>query len=77
MQTHSIISRVVHGDGIENPSLAGVYVEVERVVDIVNNIFKTSAALSLFEGTTMLEVPFSQLQSIIQSLLSNIKIVYQ
>jgi hypothetical protein len=68
---------VVHGDGSDNPSLATVYVEVERVVDIVNNIFKTSAAMSLFEGTTMLEVPFSQLQSIIQSLLSNIKIVYQ
>jgi hypothetical protein len=41
----------VHGDGSDNPSLATVYVEVERVVDIVNNIFKTSSAMSLFEGS--------------------------
>lgn len=38
-------------------NLAEVYVHSERVVDIVDSIFKMSSALSLFEGTQMLEVP--------------------
>lgn len=77
-QTHKVIDQVINGDisNEQQSNLARQYVRVERVVDIVENIFKTSAALSLFEGTTMLEVPYSQLQSIIQSLLSNVKIVY-
>jgi len=37
--------------------LNNIYVKVERVVDIVDEIFKMSSALSLFEGTSMLEVP--------------------
>ena len=50
---------------------------MERVVDIVEEIFKTSSALSLFENTTVLEIEYSRLQSIIQSLLSNVNIVYK
>ena len=57
-------------------SLADEYIPVERVVDIVEEIFKTSSALSLFENTTVLEIEYSRLQSIIQSLLSNVNIVY-
>jgi len=79
IQTHKVIDQVVNGDSSHDQvaNLARIYVKVERVVDIVENIFKASAALSLFEGSQMLEVPFSQLQSIIQSLLMNVKIVYQ
>ena len=40
----------------EPQDLSSLYVKVERVVDIVDHIFKMSAALSLFEGTSMLEV---------------------
>ena len=56
--------------------MADEYIPVERVVDIVEEIFKTSSALSLFENTTVLEIEYSRLQSIIQSLLSNVNIVY-
>jgi hypothetical protein len=31
--------------------------KVERVVDIVESVFKMSSAFSLFEGTHILEVP--------------------
>ena len=41
----------------QNANLEHLYVKVERVVDIVDDIFKMSSALSLFEGTDMLEVP--------------------
>ena len=58
-------------------NLSDEYIPVERVVDIVEEIFKTSSALSLFENTTVLEIEYSRLQSIIQSLLSNVNIVYQ
>lgn len=78
-QTHKVIDQVINGDisNEQNAVLATLYVKVERVVDIVEAIFKMSSALSLFEGTSMLEVPFSQLQLIIQSLLMSVKIVYQ
>jgi len=52
-------------------------VQVERVVDVVQNIFKTSSALSLFENSPMLEIPYAQLQRIITSLLTNVKITYK
>jgi hypothetical protein len=54
-----------------------MYVPVERVVQISDTIFKMSSALSVFEGTQMLEVPQAWLNSIVQSLLQNVKIVYQ
>ena len=53
-----------------------MHIPVERVVDIVEEIFKTSSALSLFENTTILEIEYSRLQSIIQNLLSNVGIIY-
>ena len=46
-------------------SLADEYIPVERVVDIVEEIFKSSPALSIFENTTMLEIEYARLQSII------------
>jgi hypothetical protein len=39
--------------------LSQMFVNVERVVDVVQNMFKTSSALSLFENSNMLEVPYS------------------
>lgn len=57
--------------------MADEYIPVERVVDITEEIFKTSSALSIFENTTLLEIEYSRLQSIIQSLLQNVNIVYQ
>jgi hypothetical protein len=58
-----VIDQVVNGDisNEQNANLSTLYVKVERVVDIVEAIFKMSSALSLFEGTQMLEVPFSTL----------------
>ena len=58
-----MIDQVVNGDisNEQNANLSTLYVKVERVVDIVEAIFKMSSALSLFEGTQMLEVPFSTL----------------
>lgn len=54
-----MIDQVVNGDFSheESANLVNIYVKVERVVDIVDHIFKMSSALSLFEGTQMLEVP--------------------
>ena len=80
VQSHRIIDRVINGDNYVNTevqTLAEEYIPVERVVDIVEEIFKTSSALSLFENTTVLEIEYSRLQSIIQSLLSNVNIVYK
>ena len=57
-------------------TLNEMHIPVERVVDIVEEIFKTSSALSLFENTTILEIEYSRLQSIIQNLLSNVGIIY-
>ena len=68
VQSHRIIDRVINGDTAETlimNSLADEYIPVERVVDIVEDIFKTSSALSLFENTTVLEIEYSRLQSII------------
>lgn len=79
-QSHRIIDRVLNGDAESNfshNSLANEYIPVERVVDIVEDIFKTSSALSLFENTTALEIEYARLQQIIQSLLSNVTIVQQ
>ena len=68
VQSHKIIDQVVNGDitsvshGFEVPTdLSNLYVRVERVVDIVEDIFKTSSALSLFENSQLLEIPYSQL----------------
>jgi hypothetical protein len=63
IQTHRVIDQVCNGDICHDRGsiLSHLYVKVERVVDIVENIFKTSAALSLFEGSQMLEVPYCQL----------------
>ena len=73
VQSHRIIDRVINGDNFESHqevhSLADEYIPVERVVDITEEIFKTSSALSIFENTTVLEIEYSRLQSIIQSLL--------
>ena len=52
-------------------------IKVERVVDVVQNIFKTSSALSLVENSTMLDIPYSHIQRIINNLLSNVKINYK
>jgi hypothetical protein len=38
--------------------LSKLMVKVERVVDIVQNVFKMSSALSVLEGTSLLEVPY-------------------
>ena len=69
VQAHRIIDRVINGDGdgqvLGRGSLADEYIPVERVVDIVEEIFKSSAALSIFENTTMLEIEYARLQSII------------
>ena len=79
VQSHRIIDRVINGDSDHEGlnSLTDEYIPVERVVDIVEEIFKTSSALSLFEGTNVLEIEYSRLQQIIQSLLSNVNIVQQ
>ena len=64
-QSHRIIDRVLNGDAdgayLGHNSLANEYIPVERVVDIVEDIFKTSSALSLFENTNMLEIEYSRL----------------
>jgi len=62
-QTHRIIDRVINGDYEvgQRHSLANEYIPVERVVDIVEDIFKTSSALSLFENTPILEIEYSRL----------------
>jgi hypothetical protein len=52
-------------------------VKVERVVDVVQNIFKTNSALSLFENSAMVEIPYTHIQRIITNLLSNVKINYR
>ena len=70
VQSHRIIDQVVNGDqavsnivhgGDEavNANLSNLYVKVERVVDIIEDIFRTSAALSLFENSQLLEIPYS------------------
>ena len=81
IQSHRIINRVINGDHAVTQSahfttLNEMHIPVERVVDIVEEIFKTSSALSLFENTTILEIEYSRLQSIIQNLLSNVGIIY-
>ena len=79
VQSSRIIDRVINGDSssARDHNLAEEYIQVERVVDIVEAIFKTSSALSLFENTTILEIEYSRLQSIIQSILSNVNIAYK
>ena len=64
VQSHRIIDRVINGDNYvkeDIQTLAEEYIPVERVVDIVEEIFKTSSALSLFENTTVLEIEYSRL----------------
>lgn len=82
IQSHRIINQVINGDEavIQNAetimNLSVMHIHVERVVDIVEEIFKTSSALSLLENTNQVEIEYSRLQSIIQSLLSNVNIIY-
>jgi hypothetical protein len=59
-QTHMVIDQVVNGDVAFDirGDLSKLMVKVERVVDIVQNVFKMSSALSVLEGTTLLEVPY-------------------
>ena len=68
IQSQRIIERVINGDSDHHHqwhSLAEEYIPTERVVDIVEEIFKTSSALSLLEGTSTLEIEYSRLQHII------------
>jgi hypothetical protein len=50
---------------------------VERVVDIVQNIFKQSSASHIFEDTDLVDVPFAHQQAVLQSLLSNLNVEYK
>jgi hypothetical protein len=54
------IDQVVNGDIAMDVrgNLANLFVKVERVVDIVQNLFKMSSAMSLLEDTHLLEVPY-------------------
>ncbi len=68
VQSHRIIDRVINGDAGVNSNGGGVlsslveeYIPVERVVDITEEIFKTSSALSLFENTREFEMEYSKL----------------
>ena len=68
VQSHRIIDRVINGDsGVSSngggvlSSLVEEYIPVERVVDITEEIFKTSSALSLFENTREFEMEYSKL----------------
>lgn len=63
MQTHRIIDQICKGDSAHEIvyNLAQTYVEVERVVDIVTKMFRSNAAMSLYEGSAGLEVPYSTL----------------
>jgi len=64
IQSQRIIDRVINGDSEQQPqwhSLADEYIPTERVVDIVEEIFKTSSALSLLEGSSTLEIEYSRL----------------
>lgn len=71
VQSHRIIDRVINGDkhvgdgfaDLHSPmhSLEEEYIPVERVVDITEEIFKTSAALSILENTSVLEIEYSRL----------------
>ena len=70
VQSYRIINRVINGDEVVQQArpfstLSETHIPVERVVDIVEEIFKTSSALSLLENTTVLEIEYSRLQSII------------
>ena len=49
------------------------------MVDIVTNVFKSGTVLSLFDpgSNGQIEIPYQTLQSIISSLLSSVKIIYQ
>jgi hypothetical protein len=55
-----VIDQVVNGDVAFDirGDLSKLMVKVERVVDIVQNVFKMSSALSVLEGTSLLEVPY-------------------
>ena len=48
-----MIDQVIFGDGFDpaGADLQALFIQVERVVDIVDSVFKMSSAFSLFEGT--------------------------
>jgi hypothetical protein len=52
-------------------------VRVERVVDIVQQVFKMSSAMSMFEDSPVTEMPFNQMSQIMTNLLMGAKIEYQ
>ena len=56
------IDQVVNGDVALNTraNLAAQSVKIERVVDVVQNLFKMSSAMSLLEDTALVEVPYPQ-----------------
>ncbi len=68
---------MINGDASNETSsnLVKLHLQVERVVDIVQLIFKMNSAVSLFEGN--LEISQSLIQTIICNLLQNVKISYQ
>lgn len=72
------IDQVVNGDVALNTrgNLAAQSVKIERVVDVVQNLFKMSSAMSLLEDTALLEVPYPQLQAVMSSCMMNCKIEY-
>lgn len=61
IQTHMVIDQVINGDVAFHTrgNLQAMLVKVERVVDIIQNLFKMSSAMSLLENTDVLEVPFA------------------
>lgn len=61
VQTHKIIDQVVNGDDVEQPqdNLAGMSVMVDKVVDIVDHLFKSTVKEGLVEGVT--EIPHAQI----------------
>lgn len=57
--------------------LSCISVQVERVVDIVQNLFKSSSALNLFDESEVFEVPHSKQQQVVQNLLCKVKSEYR
>lgn len=73
VQTHRVIDQVVNGDASIDANLKKFQVQVDKVVDIVTTVFKTPAAMSIFDQ----EIPHATLQHSINNLLSNVTISYK
>ena len=61
VQTKQVIEQVCTGEFDPDALLSTLYVKVDKVVIVVDAIFKNSSAMALFEGTSMYEVPQAQL----------------